>query len=81
MTESPLAFEPRPDGRTAAMLGAIPIGFLYQSADPHFPVEFYCDLPPRTGPVLVKSARAAKIRMHRHVRLWLKIAKLKDATE
>lgn len=78
---APLFFEDRKDGRTAAMLGAVEVGAIYPICEAHYRAAYECALPPKHGPVYVRNALMARLRLRRHVQDWLKVAHLRDGAE
>ncbi len=73
---SPLIFEPRASGYTAAMLGAVEVGAIYPLDHPEAKACFRFCLPPFVLTRYVVDDATAKTNLDRIARDWLKAAGL-----
>ena len=73
---TPLVFEERRDGRTAAMLGAIEVGAIYPIDHPTNRAAYSFVLPPGRGFRFVRDTEQAKHSLNVLTCEWLKAAGL-----
>lgn len=76
MTGTPITFEDRRDGRTAAMLGAVEIGSIIPIQGTNVRAAYVFALPPHVPMRYVRSTDEAKRKLIREIEQWLQAAGL-----